>query len=923
MLRFLRYLFWILARLVLALRYRVRVRGLEQLCGLKRPVLVLPNHPAYIDPPLVLSALWPTLRPRPLIYEGFFRNPGYFNTPFNNALIKLLDALLVPDLSSPSAKARARAEQVVGEIVAGLRKGGDYILWPAGHIQRDGAERLRAARALTDILKAAPEATLVRIRTRGVWGSMFSYARTGSRPHIMSRLFAGACRLLCNLIFFTPRRNVDITVEVVDRSQLPPLDDTGAESVRGRRQEINRWFEKWYNQDTNGDPEQPTFIPYHFLFGPRTYRFPAAGTRAAAEESHRVRPETWAEVVAILERKLKRPINKDEKQPDTRLDALGLDSLETMAVVLDIEQRFGFFSEQPPLTVADLGLLAEGLIESKPPKPPPKAWFGEGHQPTALHIEGETLAEAFVQRALANRKAVIAADDQAGVLTYERLLVGTLMLARRFAEQPITNVGLLLPSSVGCDTAFWALQVAGKVPVMLNWTTGPANLAHAVRSAGLQRVVTSNRFIDRLDEKILRAVTPEGVQFLCLEDMLQEFSWFEKLRTWLRVRLRPSHVRRQLPRVDPGAHALILLTSGSEKEPKMVPLTHRNLLSNQRAALEVLDLKSADAVLGFLPAFHSFGLAVTALLPLLAGVRVVHHPDPTAASTLGRKIAAYRPTILAGTPTFVSAILGRAHARGEQLASLRLICVGAEKCPESLIDTCREVAPGACLLEGYGITECSPVVAVNRPTAHRPGTVGQVLPGMELCVVDPDTEQGLPVGRMGELWVSGPSVFPGYLAYEDKQPFREREGKRWYVTGDLAQIDADGFVRLCGRKKRFLKAGGEMISLPALEEPFAQDYPATEQGLQVAVEGIETEDGRRIVLFATVPVSLREANDRLHEKGFRGVMRLDEVRQMQTIPVLGTGKTDYKALRALITAGDPPSIIQGTSPVGTGSRSPT
>jgi long-chain-fatty-acid--[acyl-carrier-protein] ligase len=418
-------------------------------------------------------------------------------------------------------------------------------------------------------------------------------------------------------------------------------------------------------------------------------------------------------------------------------------------------------------------------------------------------------------------------------------------------------------------------------------------------------------------------VTPEGVQLLCLEDILQEIGWLEKLRTWLTIRLRPGRVRRQLPRVDPAANALILFTSGSEKEPKTVPLTHRNLLSNQRAALEVLDLKDTDAVLGFLPAFHSFGLAVTSLLPLLTGVRLVHHPDPTASTTLARKIAAYRPTILAGTPTFVGAILGRAHARGEQLASLRLIYVGAEKCPETLFHICREAAPGACLLEGYGITECSPVVAVNRPTAHRPGAVGQALPGMELCVIDPDTEQALPVGRMGELWVSGPSVFPGYLAYEDKQPFRQREGKRWYVTGDLAQIDADGFIRLCGRKKRFLKAGGEMISLPALEEPFAQDYPATEQGPRVAVEGIETENGRHIVLFTTVPFSLREANDRLHEQGFRGVMRLDEVRHMQAIPVLGTGKTDYKALRALITAGEAPSVIQGTSPAGTGSRSPT
>jgi long-chain-fatty-acid--[acyl-carrier-protein] ligase len=896
MLTVLRQLFWAFARMLLALRYRVHTRGLKQLQGLPGPVLILPNHPAYIDPPLVLGALWPALRPRPLIYEGFFRNPGYFRTPLSGPLIQFLGALLVPDLDRPSARARARAEQAVARVVAGLRRGDNYILWPAGHIQRDGVERLRAARALTEILQAVPEATVVLVRTRGLRGSMFSYARTGSRPHIMARLGAGAGWLLSNLLLLMPRRPVDITVEVLDRGRLPDL----------QRAAVNRWFETWYNAD---GPEGPTFVPYHFLLGPRSYEFPDPPGAAGADVS-RVTPATKAEVAHILERKLRRPLSGSEQQAETRLDELGLDSLDGMGVVLDVEQRFGVSSEQAPLTVGELWVLAQGLGESGAAQPAPAGWFRPPADDGPPTVEGDTIAEAFVARALACRNDVAVADAQAGVVTYERLLVAALVLARRFAELSGTRVGLLLPASVACDTAFLALQLAGKVPVVLNWTTGPAYLTFAARSMGLTHVVTSDHFLDRTGVQV------DGVRPVCLEDLREGVGRWELLRTSLAVRLRPGRIRRRVPRAPPEQPAVILFTSGSEKAPKAVPLTPRNLLSNERACLAALELTRRDAILGFLPAFHSFGLAVTGLLPLLAGIRVVRHPDPTAAATLARAIAAYRPTILAGTPTFISAIFGRAEP--VQLQSLRLVCVGAETCPPSLAERCRELVPGACLLEGYGITECAPVVAMNRPTANRPGAVGQALPGVDVRVVDADTGVELPPGRVGELWVSGPNVFPGYLTDTEQQPFREGDGKRWYVTGDLAEVDAEGFIRLCGRKKRFLKAGGEMISLPALEEPFARRYPPTESGPRVAVEGVETAKARRIVLFCREPLSLREANAVLLEEGFRGVMRFDEVREVAAIPRLGTGKIDYRALRALIAAADP----SGAAPPRTSSAGP-
>jgi long-chain-fatty-acid--[acyl-carrier-protein] ligase len=217
-----------------------------------------------------------------------------------------------------------------------------------------------------------------------------------------------------------------------------------------------------------------------------------------------------------------------------------------------------------------------------------------------------------------------------------------------------------------------------------------------------------------------------------------------------------------------------------------------------------------------------------------------------------------------------------------------------------VFDRVAELSPRTTVLEGYGVTECSPCVSVNPVDAVKRGTIGKPLPNVEVIAVDLESGEPLPADQMGMLLVSGPTVFPGYIGEGVEQPFRELHGKRWYVTGDLAALDRDGYIVFHGRLKRFLKAGGEMISLPALEEPFAKLYPPTDAGPRVAVEGIETPGGRRVVLFTTEDIPLRDANAILQKEGFRGVLRLDEVRKVEAIPVLGTGKTDYKVLRGMI-----------------------
>jgi long-chain-fatty-acid--[acyl-carrier-protein] ligase len=871
-----RWLVWFLCRILLALRYRVTIRGKDEVLRRPGPYLLLPNHPAFTDPPNLVIRLWPTFKMRPMLLETNFKSPVL--APF----AWLLRAIRVPETERASAEARERAKEAVRGAIDALKAGENVIVWPSGRLMRDGVERIGGARTVADVLAAVPDATAVLVRTRGLWGSSFSWA---DGPLSLGKSLArGAAWLLANLIFFTPRRRVTLTLEAFGPADRP----------EPTRDKINPWLEAWYNADV--PREEPTFVPHHFLFGPRTHTYPPPPAAASVDPS-KVKPDTKRAVAEILEEKLKRPLADNENTPDTTFLQLGLDSLDAMEVTLHVEQTFGFRGDTVPTTVGELWALAGGLLEGAAPKPPPAAWFAPSpSDPPA--VLADTIPAAILAHAAKRPKQVIAADDLAGAVTYERIAVGAGAMARRFRELPAANVGLMLPASVGADLAFLGLHLAGKLPVLLNWTTGPANLAHAAKVAELTHVITSKTFIDRVQVEV------PGTQFLFLEDVRAGIGKVELLRRLLAVRWFPNQsVARLLKRAttDPQAPAVILFTSGSEKAPKAVPLTHANILAVQRAAVQEFALGADDSILGFLPMFHSFGLVITSLLPLVAGVRVVHHPDPTDAGALVRKTAAYKPTLVAGTPTFLGFILDR--AKPGDLDSFRLIVSGAEACPPAVFEKVKRLCPRANMVEGYGITETAAVVSVHRPGHLRPGTLGPPLPGMEVRVIDLDTDQPLPAGKMGMMLVRGPNVFPGYLGADaSASPFRELDGQHWYVTGDLGELDETGAIVFRGRLKRFLKAGGEMISLPALEEPFTQAYPPTEDGPRVAVEGIETPDGRRIALFTTEDMSLKDANGRLQAEGFRGVMRLDEVRKLDKIPVLGTGKTDYKALRAMIAA---------------------
>ncbi|MBQ4492895.1 MAG: AMP-binding protein, partial [Deltaproteobacteria bacterium] len=492
---------------------------------------------------------------------------------------------------------------------------------------------------------------------------------------------------------------------------------------------------------------------------------------------------------------------------------------------------------------------------------------------------------------------------------WTRTLALSLHLRR---ECPEARVGLMLPASIAACVGWLALLLAGKTPVMLNWTTGPTNFGHCVRLSGIRRIVSARGLLDRLAAQGFdpQAAEDAGASWLLLEEEAAKISPLAKISALARSRLALRGLERVALPKQAAEHAAILFTSGSESAPKGVPLSHENILANCRDISRALVVTSRDRLLAMLPPFHSLGLTITMVLPLCFGMPVVTHPNPTEAARLNRLCRRWKPTIVVAPPTFLAAMLRQAQ-KGD-LASLRLGVVGAEACPLSVYEAFAAQC-GGVLCEGYGITECAPVVSVNRPEAPRPATIGQPLPSVQTVVVTVEgSMRRMPEGETGMLLVRGPNIFAGYLAGKDMpppaDPFVAFEGERWYRTGDLVRQAPDGHLTFAGRLGRFVKLGGEMISLPQMEQVLlayqaardAQQPREENAGPALAVEAVERDGQPELVLCSSVPFTVAEANNALRKAGLAALYAVRSVLEMETLPLLGSGKTDYRTLKRLL-----------------------
>lgn len=453
------------------------------------------------------------------------------------------------------------------------------------------------------------------------------------------------------------------------------------------------------------------------------------------------------------------------------------------------------------------------------------------------------------------------------------------------------HIGVLLPNTVATPIVFMALQFLGRVPAMLNYTVGGQALQQACRTGRIRVVLTSRKFVEIVNLAPALEALQQDVTVVFLEDLRASVGPGTKLLGLLSRPFAGVLYRMHVPVRNPDRPAVILFTSGSEGVPKGVALSHGNLLSNYAQVRCHIDFRPSDLMFSCLPLFHSFGLNAGFLMPMLGGCRIFLYPTPLHYRIIPELIYELGATILFGTNTFFRGYARHAHPY--DMNTLRYAVAGAERLGEDTVRMWNELF-GIRILQGYGVTEASPVISVNTPLNNRAGTTGQILPGMEYYL---EPVPGIAEG--GRLVVRGPNAMLGYLLPDrhDIVPAATARGIGWHDTGDIARVDEDGYITILGRAKRFAKIGGEMISLTAVEELAQKVWPGHNHA---ALSLGDERKGEKIVLvtgyLGATRRDLQEAARALQYGELylpRKVVLIDEM------PVLSTGKTDYVALQRL------------------------
>lgn len=505
--------------------------------------------------------------------------------------------------------------------------------------------------------------------------------------------------------------------------------------------------------------------------------------------------------------------------------------------------------------------------------------------------EKQTLFSALLDaRSIHGGKTAVLEDIKFEPLTYDRLVIGSFVLGKKLAQatEGQKHVALLLPNAAGAIAAFFGLHAYGRVPAMLNFSAGPKNMLAACTAAQIKTVVTSRVFIEagNLEEDV--AALSEHVELIYLEDVRDEIGSGAKLAGLIKAKFSRFAYARTSKGAQSTDPAVVLFTSGSEGVPKGVVLSHDNINANRHQISARIDFSPNDTVFNALPVFHAFGLTGGLILPLMAGVKIFLYPSPLHYKVVPELIYDTNATVMFGTDTFLAGYARSANPY--DFYSMRYVVAGAEKVKDETRKVWMEKF-GLRILEGYGATETAPVLAVNTPMHHKAGTVGRLLPAIQHRL---EPIEGIDQG--GKLVVRGPNVMSGYLRVESPGVL-EPAPDGWYDTGDIVDIDPEGFVSILGRAKRFAKIAGEMVSLTAVETEVAKAWP--DNGHAV-VSIPDAKKGEALVLITDrADLDRKDLQAMAKEAGMAELWVPRQVVSVDQVPLLGTGKTDYVTAKEL------------------------
>lgn len=875
-------------KLLLKIRYRVKITWLE-LIEKDSPNLILPSHVALMDPAIIYAYLRWKWTLCPVVVDD------YYNKPILNIFFRWMKAVEVADIERHEEK-DLDAQMIMKQLIARLEKNKNVLLYPQWEMARQWFQSIIGKKTAFYAVQQAPKWTKVlTVNINWLRGSRSSRAWTWHSPKLFWFLLKGFLFTIVDLIFFVPKR--DVKIEIKDMTEeLQKITKKWVDKFNQELEKIynKKWEEKleyiswlfWCN--TVKKHKEPEIIEWSIKELQRT----------SFNWLINIPEDIQQKVISIIQKIKPEYKWKIDLNTNLILDCF-FDSLNMSELKSTVQSTFSNTSNPPLLdlkTVWDVAMMAIW-----------KSALNEDLKPCEwTNVKDKKMIYSYI-RPIINKDSTILSvmkesfqarwmddsfcyDESFWHQTVKDFLIKAYLISNILKRYPWERVAIMLPSLSATALLVVACYLAEKVPVMLNRTLSEEAFSHCLKSQDIKTILTAKSFLQKIQRPRL-----QNYEMNFIEDMLSSISIMQKLKAVnqsKKLKL-PKHI---------SNIAVVLFTSWSEALPKTVELTHQNLLQDLLWAAGIIELKTGEVQICYLPSFHSFGFALWIILPLISKWRIVFSSNPNDSANIAKLINHTKPVFLASTPTFLRWVVQ--SAKWNQIESLRIAIVWAERCPNDLFTKFTKKAPNATIVEWYGITECSPIIAVNpvkRNHKIKKWTVWLPINWEKVKILELETLKEVKEKQEWMIYVKWSNIFSGYVDKKLESPFVEIDGEMWYQTGDLWFIDKDGYLSVSGRLKRFVKIAWEMISLPAIESTLARKWKLASWEECLAIETQEKSDWSvYFVLFTTENIDLHEANSYLHEQWVSNLVHIDEIRQIDNIPMLWTWKVDHVQLQKIM-----------------------